>query len=878
MTYSYIPELPPAPREALSTKPRNRRKTMSNFHNRQVDPGFFSLPSNYQVRPDSTLSSYQIPVPFRIQYPPKLSPNSKKNPNPQSFIFDGNEYKPVNLFEKLVKSANKLPVNHSGAAQAMSVINEAMSGESSRQVSNNMQVYDITSKLHGLGMSSVPNVGCTGSKTVSTSAVTLGADANAKSTVDDSYYNLTRLSDDELGNTEDWQVFQYPVRPPDPIPTIETAPKVLEESSSSSMVINLRLASSSSYASSNSIQSSIKYHSNDNSHRNSSIGLWETLATGPKELETKIRHLEFQDKSTGFTDFENDNKGVVSRSSVALSTSYKFPPIDAPRDNTPAEELQKVGNRVSYLTLDGKIEIPEIEQPADIPYFSTQMNSSTTLRGSDPESSSDESDKAYSLNTAAGISARLERRFGYEKEKQVEPIVKPISTARSRHSRSKSMFNIDLEGLVPQVSTSSASGLSRRSHIRSKSLVSVLQNQLDLEIEHIFAPPAIDDEIVYDTPLEESRLSRHLKTASVPAMMPDRSFTPTKPLASFHRLVTTNEPQRSQTQNIVYQRGAFEEVYTASKDPHVVVASQACSSVSSYSSSGSSKVSNSTYASSVADSIVLMDLTDDTVDVTVIGNKRSNTITSYKSSYEKTKGGRVVEVVLVDDDETWGSASNPQPQRVSSMLSSFSDLESIYNKYVDSNLAMPNYTQRYPKNSPPTTQIQKFSKGKSSNFAPYTSGRICENSFSLNRTSLVKNALGGSKERAQVHAILQTMEGKAEETSQNAEDSSDGTCLEVGCATPVRLRTCIPQVVSSSVVSPTRVKVRLGKEASQAKERPKVYQTAACDSGSPVRNRLQVKRQPSQKKTEDILREKLSSDSYYNYRGEKYDFTSFMAS
>lgn len=412
----------------------------------------------------------------------------------------------------------------------------------------------------------------------------------------------------------------------------------------------------------------------------------------PKDLETGAYDSENDGAGSNFS-FPNTSENITNDSRIRqLARS--------------SNSLKSTRSRFSYMSNNGQIEIPDLSDKSVTDYYSTGRSTTSyngttfddvksdssmstdvddatqlgpmefpskeakavmkqqfKLMHNDIDSDTDIESTKYSLYSQPRISKTLPS-IAVTSSIDSAPISKIEMAARNRsrmspvrHSRHKSMYNIDFNNTeVVALPIAIAPPSPDKSHNRSKSM-----DILDSVFKMVSTPrslkgskpsprgtPNVESETmniaVAEPPIQVNYAVDFKEAASADVA---QEFVPTAPtmkdiaekksklLSAIHRKDVARVKGSGSGPILATQNT------TARKDDV-----QSSSSKSSYKSNKSDKPKS---ASSESDTeSVVIDLTEGDYDVCMV--KRNNSTMSYKSIIEKTKDGKDVEVVLVEED------------------------------------------------------------------------------------------------------------------------------------------------------------------------------------------------------------------------------------
>lgn len=353
-----------------------------------------------------------------------------------------------------------------------------------------------------------------------------------------------------------------------------------------------------------------------------------------------------------------------------------------------------------------------------------------------------------------------------------DQVLQKKSSSPVRHRRNKSMYGIDFSHNDLSVSP-------ERRHTRSKStdlatsskkVVSEIPANKDIASKRTTQPPITSMNIVIAEPPKQVDYAVDFKESSYGEEFP-RNLSGNPTVNEIYASRNASKPTNDKDMNLLHHNLRNLSFNNSDNNRQTDNRGKRVSSTLSKSSFKSSR-SFAKSDVSVSDSITI-DLTEDDFDVCMV--KRSDSSLSYKSVTEKTKDGKEVEVVIVEEDE--GSLRD--------------DLSSIYSKYRNDWISRSNSTlstgsscsyasaasfesgvsseaQLQLKSRPATTEIYKqmqllrgagkvvdqppnsmsrgsTSSNSSTNSASYNSRRIQPPSASLSKKTPVSMAMSKSQ-------------------------------------------------------------------------------------------------------------------------------------
>lgn len=385
---------------------------------------------------------------------------------------------------------------------------------------------------------------------------------------------------------------------------------------------------------------------------------------------------------------EPSEKEGVDDSNNGAGISFNFPNNQSNVTNLAVKKkapntFKKSQSAYSLMSSSGRIEIPDLDDLKIHQEYSQNAkpsNSSNAGSGSDnlepigmPSraarthfksmygySTDSDSDTSFNslftkLNTHKSADIHKSTKILPIKESVSTPRIEPPSrTSPVRHARQRSMYNIDLESLGANVSPT-------RKHGRSKSTADLSHFSRDL-------PPISRSPIVAN--LAQAGIRQATSPGSSPKIVvaePPRKIEYAVDFKSatkgpekedlFHLKSPLDYYRRS---NLPVSRSNHSQFQTAGT-------SEAASSYQ------SSRTAGDTMSTAPTDNnSVVIDLTKDGYNLCMITRKDSQL--SYKSVIEKTKDGKDVEVVLVDEDDDTNNTSDSIER---------DDLLSIYSHYMN---------------------------------------------------------------------------------------------------------------------------------------------------------------------------------------------------
>lgn len=410
-------------------------------------------------------------------------------------------------------------------------------------------------------------------------------------------------------------------------------------------------------------------------------------------IETEERDTSSIDKS-----LNSDNEGVGKR--------FYFPNnlTNATNDENVKQRSdgheQKRKPRMSFMSNTGQIEIPDIAEMPSASSNETQDNFKVDNLMNEDENDlqpigvsissaliSDSEDSDFEANDWV-IQGRIINKSESAPILSASPTAMPqgqvsqrkLSMSPVRHQRSRSIYNISLD-------------------IKNLELASEevkRDNRSTTEVEQRLAPAYTPEVATTNIPEQDSSdLNIDLKQAksnsakeidSTPKGSPQQPILIAEPPKRVNYDVDFKELSVESDEfheNKLPTAPSIMEIYanfvveqppkkpTVEKEPAsglniASILNNGVTSISSYQSSRSYKGTASSYTTHDDDTeSVVIDLTKEKFDVTHV--VRHNSVLSYKSVTEKTKDGKLVEVVLLDDEDT--PATNKD------------ELESLYSKY-----------------------------------------------------------------------------------------------------------------------------------------------------------------------------------------------------
>lgn len=224
-----------------------------------------------------------------------------------------------------------------------------------------------------------------------------------------------------------------------------------------------------------------------------------------------------------------------------------------------------------------------------------------------------------------------------------------LATSPIRHARQRSMYNIDFESTDIQVSP-------HRKHNRSKSAADMVN--LSPAKDFKFGNPNIEKKV-------PEAVSRADDKQQFVVAEPPQKVQYAVDFRTASETSRQEEPFHVKGPVDFYRRSARS---TTSRSSHSEYHTPAASDIAS--SYQSSRTAGETASTAPTDNdSVMIDLTKDGYNVCMI--KRNDSQMSYRSVIEKTKDGKDVEVVLVDEEDEADTSFNDRD-----------DLSSIYSKYM----------------------------------------------------------------------------------------------------------------------------------------------------------------------------------------------------
>ncbi|SGZ54163.1 CIC11C00000001040 [Sungouiella intermedia] len=353
---------------------------------------------------------------------------------------------------------------------------------------------------------------------------------------------------------------------------------------------------------------------------------------------------------------ESLEKPEVDASNNGAGRSFNFPNNESNITNTASKKkapnsFKNSHSAYSLMSSTGQIEIPDLDD------LSIQEKYSQTVRVNGSISSGTES--ASDIIEPIGMPSRAARdhfksiygehssdsdsdssfnsqftKLNKKRSSKLSPIEESVSTpvlqaspAKSpvRHARQRSMYNIDFEGF-----NSEASPIRKHSRSRSTADVSIVSKEL---------PP---------TPQTRMNLANDEILGSSPKIVV--AEPPKKVQYAVDFKTATKVPQKEDMFHIkaplnYYQGSSLSATNRSSHSEYLTAGGSDIAS--SYQSSRTARETMSTAPTD--NNSVLIDLTKDSYNLCMITRKDSQL--SYKSVIEKTKDGKDVEVVLVDEDD-----------------------------------------------------------------------------------------------------------------------------------------------------------------------------------------------------------------------------------
>ncbi|KAG7195449.1 uncharacterized protein KQ657_003211 [Scheffersomyces spartinae] len=536
--------------------------------------------------------------------------------------------------------------------------------------------------------------------------------------------------------------------------------------------------------------------------------------------------------------------------------------------------------RKSFMSTTGQIEIPNIAE--------LSLSNSEEEAIEDSESEGDETTKELKLNLAPDSDSQTQLDYDYDYchaelknqrspmgKSESAPLLNQLTTSLTpsaaqrrqsmspaRHQRSRSVFNIsnDFNDLY----------LSPKAELISKE---------SLGISDSLAPPCTPSSTkdVESTTIKsvesEKEISPPSRTISTPKELPIIVAEPPKKVeydVDFKELSMEGDEFHS---NKMSSGPSVMEIYAnfITEQPHKRPITttknlqppslnegnrlnNGVTSISSYQSSRSYKGTASSYTTQDDDAeSVVIDLTKERYNVTHI--QRNDSILSYKSVTERTKDGKLVEVVLVDEDD--GPATNKD------------ELESLYSKYRHFNFAAG--SSQYQGDFE-TSSLASFTNSVSS------SQRLC-----VKRKDKVETAINLKNVGQQPKTSSKTKTLQKAPSSSSSTTSSNSSRVSVAYkSSRIKLpenRLLESKMGSPISVSPSPISDKLNSN-SPISANSHISARHSPISTSPVLTKDGVSLSTPKKKplnmTKKMQPNSLESN-YFDYTSkEKYDFKSFM--
>lgn len=385
---------------------------------------------------------------------------------------------------------------------------------------------------------------------------------------------------------------------------------------------------------------------------------------------------------------EPSEKEGVDESNNGAGMGFNFPNNESNITNLPVKKkapntFKKSQSAYSLMSSNGQIEIPDLDDLKINQQYSQSVqanNSSNADSGSDNlepigmpsraarshfksmygDSTDSDSDTSFNslfskLNSHKSTNVHKSTKILPIKESASAPLIEPPSRISPiRHARQRSMYNIDLESLGTNVSPT-------RKHGRSKSSADLSRFSRDL-------PPIPRSPIVAN--LAQAGLPRATSPDSNPKIVvaePPKKIEYAVDFKSAAKHLEKEELFHLKSP-LDYYRGSNLSVSRSNNSQFQTAGtSEAASSYQSSRTAGDTMSTAPTENNSV-----VIDLTKDGYNLCMITRKDSQL--SYKSVIEKTKDGKDVEVVLVDEDDDTNNTSDSIER---------DDLLSIYSHYMN---------------------------------------------------------------------------------------------------------------------------------------------------------------------------------------------------
>ncbi|KAK6204327.1 uncharacterized protein RJT21DRAFT_6191 [Scheffersomyces amazonensis] len=364
----------------------------------------------------------------------------------------------------------------------------------------------------------------------------------------------------------------------------------------------------------------------------------------------------------------NNERLQLDKDNGGAGKGFNFPNNSYNITNSPeiknknrSNSIRSERSRFSFISRDGHIEIPDLTTQSISDTYSSKKSVSsydgisngssapTEYSVTDPIAINVKPMNEYNHNFAADM--RLSKSTPWSLNENIQTQT-PNSTSPVRHTRHKSMHNIDFE-INSQTSTSTS--LSKHSRSRSMDLLSTFSSVPMLQ-KAVMQPNPQTIQVQIQEPKQALQEQQEPQQA-LPEQQEEQGLSiqiEEPPLQVRYEVdfkdATSHEDSRFNDNRL----RAFDY-----KDIEQVTNQLKKTSIDNNHNNNNKIPHRSPSISSDTES-VLIDLTDEEYDVTMIN--RNNSTTSYRSIIEKTKEGKPIEVVLVEDEDD-------------------TDLLSIYSKY-----------------------------------------------------------------------------------------------------------------------------------------------------------------------------------------------------
>ncbi|CAH2352118.1 hypothetical protein CLIB1423_05S06040 [[Candida] railenensis] len=432
---------------------------------------------------------------------------------------------------------------------------------------------------------------------------------------------------------------------------------------------------------------------------------------------------------------------------------------DIAKEKARSDQSSIANSRRSFVDHEGQIEIPDLESIALNPKRKSYDFNSDYDFGSQYTASSRSMTKSATCSALEplGVPSKEAREFAKSQFNVLHPgedsdtDIDDIKSIRS--SKSTPSMNLNLEQFtynnknvpesvpleikqptINQTGVRSSQPPVRQSrHTRHKSMFNFDFNlkELTSKLTRSKSSPDIpnDDEIeatneLTGTYLAENKSEIHSGSSASDEIIVAEPPTPVTYAVDFkdnqNIKSTSDDDAFHKKYNYVEINRTLSKLNQASAERSLPISNGTASNASSYQSSRSFNSNSTTGTSASETESVIIDLTEDKFEVFTV--QRNDTVTSYKSVTEKTKDGKPIDVVLVEDEDD------------------DRDLASLYSKYRNCWVARSNSTTSSASNF---SSIASFESGASGRLVVKPS--ISTNSIPTRKNVLLNAGIPSSK-------------------------------------------------------------------------------------------------------------------------------------